>query len=195
MGQICLYDFGFLPSFPLVFFVSCVSYYRCFSRAVPSSRRTDPVSVCLRSSPQSILPSHRLCVTTAGLLRLPSGWLAIPPFLSFFLATVSCSSMEGVSLLTGVYSGFIFCMASDMTNLSLGYSAHSTQHNRRTLRLSSVISFPICSSDLCSIFLSPLAFFPISGISVSSCFPSLTHEFYAVLLFLVANPGNVNIQP
>ena len=130
VGQICLYDSGFLSSFPSAFFVSCVSRYGCFSRAVPSSRRTDPVSVRLRPSPQSILPSRWLCLTAAGLRRLPSGCARNPLFLSFFLATVSCSSMEGVSLLTGVYSGFIFCMASDVTNLSLDYSAHSAQHNR-----------------------------------------------------------------
>ena len=173
-------------------FVSCVSHYGCFPRAVPSSRRTEPVSVRPRSSPQSILPSRWLCLTAAGCLWLCSQSL---PSFRFFLATVSCSSMEGVSLLAGVYSGFISCMASDVTNLSLDYSAHSTQRNRWTL------TFVVCHLVSClpiwlrSIFLSPLAFFPISGISVSSCFPSLTHELQAVLLFLVANPGDVNIQP
>ena len=80
VGQICLYDSGFLSSFPSAFFVSCVSRYGCFSRAVPSSRRTDPVSVRLRPSPQSILPSRWLCLTAAGLRRLPSGCARNPSF-------------------------------------------------------------------------------------------------------------------
>lgn len=121
--------------------------------------------------------------------------LAILPFPLFILSTFLCSSIDGVSTLSGYNRVLFFAWSLTLLVFHLIIQPILCKVIFCILGLLSVVLFPICPSDLCSIFLSLLASFSISGIFVLSCFPSLTHKLYIALLFLGGYPNDFNIHP